>query len=171
MRRRMLTLTVGIAVLAMAGAALAQPRGQGRGKRFGKGTDRGHGMGMMMLGRCVLASPELGLTDEQSGTIRDIQKTAWSDMAGLKDEMKGLRDAFIEAFADPDISDTQLKQMSDSIHEHMRNLKDRRFGDFLKIRHVLTPEQLAKTPAIVKECRNNGRRGCRGGQCGPPDRF
>ncbi|NOZ02103.1 MAG: Spy/CpxP family protein refolding chaperone [Deltaproteobacteria bacterium] len=165
--KRTLTFSLAmVAVTAVSIVAFAQPYGRGGGREKGPGFGpggRGPGPGMMMMGRCLINSPDLDLTDEQRSAIRDIRETARKEMLAGRDEMKNLRDSFINAFADPNVPESRLKEISDSIHAKMSAFKDRRFADFMKVRAVLTPEQLGKVPGIVKECRSR-RGGFRGGR-------
>jgi len=166
--KRTLTIAMTLAaVAALSATAMARPWGEGGGRGKGGGFGPGAkmaGHGMMMLGRCVMESADMDLTPDQKEAIRQIRDGAKDEMKAHFSEMKELKDSFLKAFADPGVTDDQLKDLSNAIHEHMAGLKDRRLGDFLKVRGILTPEQLTKIPGIVKDCRPGHRGRFRGGR-------
>jgi len=144
-----------LSILALSASALAQPRdGRGLGRGQGKGP-MGPGHGMMMMGRCVLNSPDIGLTGEQKDAIWDIREEARRNAGSRWSEMKALMDGFMEAFANPEVTDGQLKEAHDAVRAGHRAMGDHRFETLLKVRAVLTPGQLEKVPAIAEDCRWN----------------
>ena len=104
-----------------------------------------HG-GMHLLGRCLLDSPEIGLSADQRKQIEAIRD---EEISKFRAERPKITPAdLLRAFADPKVSKADLKKMHEAMHAERKALMDQKIEAMMRVRDVLTPEQLAKLPAV-----------------------
>lgn len=87
---------------------------------------------------------ELNLSDDQLTKVKAIKKELKPDIRETKKAISGLRKDFAEALKDPKISSDELKKKFDLIQESKAELHQKMFSFMLKMREVLTPEQMGK---------------------------
>lgn len=133
--------------LVMATPALARRGGFGGPKMDG----RGPGLHLGLIGRCLLDAPELKLTREQRMEIHAVMDELRQDMLEQSSEIKAIHDEFIKAFADPGVSNDELKKKALAIHDRIRARIEAKWETAMKIRSILTPEQLKMVPSL-KRC-------------------
>ena len=142
---------------------------------MGMGGGPGIHGGLMSIGRCIMNSPELKLTNDQRAKLLGIRDELIADRETQGPKFKTLRDDAIKAFADPKASKDQVKAKVRAIGDEMRAAMDRKLDTVMKVRDVLTPEQLAMIPDL-SECQGRfgghdgrGRRGGPDHDPPPPD--
>lgn len=151
MKRLVLQAT---AFLLVSVGAFAQPWG-GQGPRDCPrcGPGGGPGFGPFGMFRCVLDSPELALTGEQQKEINRIRDEARQEAWGFFNEMQALKDEFLQAFSDPATPKEKLREIGQKIRDRRQKAQEARLEALLKVRSVLTPEQIQKVPGLVEKCR------------------
>lgn len=169
MRHRFGSMVVVAALMGLASTAWAQscpcegpPGGPGMG-RWDGASGPGFGAGPGAMAQCLLDSRDLDLSADQRKTIESILDTARDEGRKFRDEARDLKDQFLKTFSDPKVSADQVRDMARAMRKHHEDLADRRLEVLLKVRAVLTPEQLKKVPDAVDACRPGpGRRHRRG---------
>lgn len=87
---------------------------------------------------------ELNLSDEQITKVKAIKKELKPDIRETKKAISNLRKDFAEAMKDPKVSSDELKKKFDQIQESKSELHQKMFTFMLRMREVLTPEQMGK---------------------------
>ena len=156
MKRISSSTLVAMIVVATAGTALAQPcpcGGPGPGWGGGAaGPGPGPGFGPRAMFRCILDAPDLGLTADQRKTIEGILEEAREQAQDVREQNQDLRDQFLKSFADPTVTAEQLRELAKNLRRQHEQMMDRHLEVSLKVRAVLTPEQLSRVPSIVEKC-------------------
>ncbi len=148
--RKMLVLLVS---LVMAISAMAQ-RGQGQDQERGR-----RGEGKMRWAK------ELNLSQEQMKEITEIKSSHRETMKGDRDAMKKLHDelkAMIQKDDKSDGYDATLRSKHDQITKIRSAKAQSRFDTMLKMRKILTAEQLKKFEMTGQKMRKRGKRMRRG---------
>lgn len=166
MRRLFGATAVLAAVVGLSSAAWAQPCpcgfpgcGPGMG-RWDEGPGFGHGPGAMF--RCLVESRDVDLTADQRKAIESILDTARDEGRRFREEARDLNDQFLKTFSDPKVTADQVRDMAKAMRKHRDDRADHRLEVLLKVRAVLTPEQLKRVPDAMDECRRGPRH--RGGR-------
>lgn len=87
---------------------------------------------------------ELDLSDEQLTKVKAIKKELKPEIRETKKTIASLRKDFTEAMKDPKVSSEELKKKFDQIQESKSLLHQKMFNFMLKMREILTPEQMGK---------------------------
>ncbi len=168
MRRLFGVTAVAAAVMGLSSAAWAQPCpfgcprvGPGMGPDAG---EPGFGPGPGAMFRCLLESPDLDLSTDQRKTIESILDTARDEGRRFREEARDLKDQFLKTFSDPKVTADQVRDMAGAMRKHHEDMANHRLEVLLKVRAVLTPDQLKKVPGAMDECRPGPRHRHRGGR-------
>lgn len=94
---------------------------------------------------------ELNLTDEQLEKVREIRKSGKDAMGDDWKDFRKLKKDFREAMKDPKISNQDLKTKFESFQKARDQFQRKRFEMILKMREILTPEQLEKFLKLKKK--------------------
>lgn len=111
----------------------------------------GPGPGPRLL-RCIMWADEIGLSKEQRGAIEAIMAEAREEGLRLRQEGAEIRQAFLKAFSDPKVKPEQLRELEKVAREHREAVAKHRFETLMKVRSLLTPEQLKKVPEAAEKC-------------------
>lgn len=87
---------------------------------------------------------ELNLSDDQLTKVKAIKKELKPEIRETKKAIANLRKDFSESLKDPKISSDELKKKFDQLQESKSELHQKMFNFMLKMREVLTPEQMSK---------------------------
>lgn len=87
---------------------------------------------------------ELNLSDDQLTKFKAIKKELKPEIKETRKNIAILRKEFSEAMKDPKISSDELKKKFDQVQESKLDLQQKMFNFMLRMREVLTPEQMAK---------------------------
>lgn len=155
--KRVLGWMVATSVLAgLASTAWAQPCPCG-GPGPGMGSwDGGPGGGPGALFRCILDSRDVALSADQRQSIETILEQGREEGRRFRDEARDLKDQFLKTFADPKVTADQVREMAKATRQHREDIADHHLEVLLKVRAVLTPEQLKKVPDVMEGCRPRG---------------
>ena len=115
--------------------------GMGMGMGMGMGKDGGPAE---MMARCMLDSPELNLTKDQRVQVLTIGDDLSQAMRMQAPKMHMLHGEFFKAFADPKMGADDLKKKAAAVHEGMAACMDMMFEGAMKVRGVLTADQMKK---------------------------
>jgi Spy/CpxP family protein refolding chaperone len=154
MKRRIVFLAVLSVSLFLAVTALARGGEHGHG---GKGRMGGPGCPMMALARC-LHSPELQVTPDQTKKLEALHDELKAAMRETGPKLHEQREALLKAIADPKVPAEEVKAKARAVHEAMAAAMEKGLDTVLKIRGILTPEQLAKLPGLPG-CKGPGPEG------------
>lgn len=124
----------------------------------------GPGAGPGMMFRCILDSRDLGLTNDQRRDIEKVLDQGREEGRRFREEARDLKDQFLKTFADPKVTADQIRDMARAMRKHREDLADHRLEVLLKVRAILTPEQLKKVPDVMDGCRPAPRHRHRGGR-------
>lgn len=170
MRRLFGATAVLAAVMGLSGAAWAQPcpfgcprGGPGMG-RWDDAGGPGFGPGPGAMFRCLLESRDLDLSPDQRKAVESILEQARDEGRRFREEARDLKDQFLKTFSDPKVTADQVRDMAGAMRKHREDMADHRLEVLLKVRAVLTPEQLKKVPDAMAECRPGPRHRHRGGR-------
>ncbi|NMC62167.1 MAG: hypothetical protein GYA55_03270 [SAR324 cluster bacterium] len=113
---------------------------EGHGGGFGKGNWRGHGQGWI-LGKLDL-SPEQQekLACEKPGQGKEI-----------KEKLRNERELLNSMIRDKTIPDEEIKLQMNKVNQTLGELNNFRLQRMLKVRSILTEEQLQKLRTLSKE--------------------
>lgn len=87
---------------------------------------------------------ELDLSDDQLTKFKAIKKELRPEIKETRKTIASLRKEFSEAMKDPKISSDDLKKKFEKVQESKSQLQQKMFTFMLRMREVLTPEQMAK---------------------------
>ncbi len=122
----------------------------GPGGEGGHGGMMGPGAAIHHLGRCLLESPDLGLSKEQRVQVFSILDDLRTQAHQKKTDLRAGHQEFLKAFADPAVKNDELKKKAKDNQAQMTAEMDAGIDAALKIRALLTPDQLKKLPAACK---------------------
>jgi len=84
----------------------------------------------------------INATDDQRGKIKEIFDTTFEENKDLRGQLKNQFKSLVDAVTDGKTSEDQLHKQYDEIKTTRDKLADRRFNMILRVRGVLTPDQL-----------------------------
>lgn len=87
---------------------------------------------------------ELNLTNEQLKKVREIRKDGKDEMRADWKNFKALKKDFRDAMKNSKISNQELKSRFESFQKARDTFQRKRFEMILKMREILTPDQLEK---------------------------
>jgi periplasmic protein CpxP/Spy len=99
---------------------------------------------------------ELGLSDEQLEKVKEIRKSGRDEMKADRSEFKKLKNDFHAAMKNSNASKEELTTKFEAFQKARDEFQRNRFQMMLKMREILSPEQLEKFRAMKKE--NRGKR-------------
>jgi Spy/CpxP family protein refolding chaperone len=140
-----------------------------QGRRYQHDGDRGdHEFGIGMNGAFGPALRRLDLTAEQQKSVATILDAARPDMQKMRDDMHGLVETLQNTFPDDPKYAASVKQVT-AESQQLAGALVRQVSDLrTKIYAVLTPEQKARLPELMKEM-SAGHQGRRGPHPGDDD--
>lgn len=94
--------------------------------------------------RGEILKKELGLSDEQLAKVKEIRKSSKSEIQENKKQFRQLKTDFKEAMKNPNSSQEELTAKFEAFQKSRDEFQRKRFAMMLKMREVMTPEQLAK---------------------------
>lgn len=101
----------------------------------------------------------LNLTEEQKQKIQTTRKTTAESMRQVRTNLKAMRTELKDMMFDPKATDAQIKQK----RQELRNLQDKMdellVNDFLKMRAVLTKDQLSHLPEVKPQAKGRNMQG------------
>lgn len=148
MKKVMLSLTP---VLLFATMAFAQPKGGlcPHCPMGGGGHGPMHfGKGLKGIAWCVLNNPEIGLSEQQKKAIFSLRDNFFKEMSLHRQKIRALHKEFLETLADPKASAKDIKAKASAIEEERRVFTEKKVEMMLKVRDLLTSEQLSKIPNV-----------------------
>ena len=110
----------------------------------------GPGAAIHHLGRCLLEAPDLGLSKEQRVQVFSILDDLREQAHQKKTDLHAGHQEFLKAFADPAVKNDELRKKAKDNQAQMAAEMDAGIDAALKIRALLTPEQLKKLPAACQ---------------------
>ncbi len=81
-------------------------------------------------------------TEDQRGKLKEIIDTAFDENKDLRSQLKNEFNSLVDSVTDGKTSEDQLHKQYEEIKATRDKLADRRFNTILKVRTVLTPDQL-----------------------------
>lgn len=133
-------------------------KGGGRQQRPGQAM-RGQGGAHMGGGIGPLDLRPLNLTEEQKQKIQSTRQTTAENMRQVRMNLRMQRTELKDMMFDPKATDLQIRQK----RQEVRNLQDKMdellVNDFLKMRAVLTKEQLGHLTEVKPQARGRNRFG------------
>ena len=94
---------------------------------------------------------ELNLTDEQMAKVKEIKKAHKPDMREQKKELQALKKSFKDAMKDPNASNEDLIAKFEAFQKARDASQRNRFAMMLKMREILTPEQMEKLHELKRK--------------------
>ena len=122
----------------------------------GPGGGHGGGPGMEQMDEKMIEKLELklDLSDVQKKELRAIRKAEKDKKKSSRDDAKDMRDEMHSLLAKPDKSEAHIAKIR-AVHAKMNKImdtkRDQHFETMLKIRSVLTEEQIVKFHELRKE--------------------
>lgn len=96
---------------------------------------------------------ELGLSDEQLSKVKAIKKELRPALRESKKKMLALKNEFKDAMQDSSVSSDTLTQKFETLQDAKEDFQRRRFQVMLRMREILSPEQLSKFHEVRKKYR------------------
>jgi len=93
----------------------------------------------------------LGLSEDQMTKVTEVRKSNSEKLKEDRKKFKELKKAFDNAMKDPKTTSAELKNKFEAFQKARDVFHRERFEKMLKMREILTPEQLAKFQEIKKE--------------------
>lgn len=87
---------------------------------------------------------ELNLSDEQLAKVMELKKGHKKEMKEKKTELQELKTSFQDAMKDSKTSNEELTAKFEAHQKARDEFQRKRFSLMLKMREILTPEQIAK---------------------------
>jgi periplasmic protein CpxP/Spy len=81
-------------------------------------------------------------TSDQKAKLTDIFDTAFNENKDVRSQLRSQFSSLVDAMTDGKTSEEQLHKQYEEIKATREKLADRRFNTILKVRTVLTPDQL-----------------------------
>lgn len=94
---------------------------------------------------------ELNLTDEQLEKVREIRKGGKDEMKADWKNFRALKKDFREGMKNPKISNQELQTKFESFQKARDTFQRKRFEMILKMREILSPDQLEKFLELKKK--------------------
>jgi len=113
------------------------------------GPGRHHNMGIMI--RQCFHKAGVQLTPDQRDKMRTLRDEMRLQRDKFRPEMRKIKKTMLKAFANPEVSDARVRELMIQNRKLMRPVMSK----FLKIRHILTKEQLKKI-ANTPDCLEPG---------------
>lgn len=113
----------------------------------------GFGGGVAAILRCILDSQDLNLSADQRDAIETILDEGRKEGRRLRQEKRESKEQFIKTFSDPKATDSRIRDIAKAMRKHREAMDDHRLEVLLKVRSVLTPDQLKNVPAAMDKCR------------------
>lgn len=101
---------------------------------------------------------ELGLSDEQLAKVKEIRKSSKDGMKENKAQFKQLKKDFKEAMKNPNSTNEELNAKFEYFQKARDDFQRKRFATMLKMREVMTPEQLAKFHELKQKHKGKWRK-------------
>lgn len=102
---------------------------------------------------------ELGLTDEQYAKVKSFKEADRKELETIRKNFKELKKSFNETMKKTSSTNEELKQKFDEFQKARDQYQRARFEKMLKMRGVLTPEQLEKfSKAMDKHKSKRGKK-------------
>ncbi len=101
---------------------------------------------------------ELNLTDEQLEKVTEIRKARKEGLSGNWKVFKKTKAEFREAMKSPKISNEKLKAKFEEFQKTRDEFQRKRFEMILKMREILTPDQLEKFLELKKQKRGKWKK-------------
>ena len=99
---------------------------------------------------------EMDLTDEQSESIEKIFDSYREKIIEFQKQLAGKEDALLDTLRKPECSTDEVMQLTDDIENLKATLTRIRIEMYLKIKDVLTPEQVEQLHQIKAKYRSRG---------------
>lgn len=100
---------------------------------------------------------ELNLNDEQLEKVREIRKENHPQIKESRAQFKKLKAEFKEAMKDPKTSSSDLMAKFETFQKARDEFHRLRFSAMLKMREIMTPQQIEKFQKLKKEHRKKKR--------------
>lgn len=101
---------------------------------------------------------ELGLTDEQLAKVKEIRKTSRESIKENKTKFRELKKDFKTAMTNPASTNEELTAKFEAFQKARDEFQRNRFATMLKMREIMTPEQLAKFHEMKKKHKGKWRK-------------
>lgn len=101
---------------------------------------------------------ELGLSDEQYAKVKSFREADRKEIEVIRKNFKELKKSFNEAMEKTSSTNEELKQKFDEFQKARDQYQRARFEKMLKMRGVLTPEQLEKFSKAMNKHKSKKRK-------------
>jgi Spy/CpxP family protein refolding chaperone len=101
---------------------------------------------------CGSPLQELGLSPEQEGALRDIDRSFQGQLRGLRSRLLAKRLEFKAALGNPQVGEETIRTKAEELRRLWSQCQETTTDYYLKIRAVLTPEQQRKWFSVNPLC-------------------
>ena len=101
---------------------------------------------------------ELNLTDEQLEKVKEIRKADRDELRDNRKEFRTLKKEFREAMDNPKASTKDLTAKFEAFQKARDEFQRKRFQKMLKMREILSPDQLKKFKELHKKKRGKWKK-------------
>lgn len=102
---------------------------------------------------------ELGLSDEQLAKVKEIRQASRPEIKENKTQFRQLKTEFKEAMKNPASSAEELTAKFEAFQKARDEFQRKRFAMMLKMREIMTPEQLTKFHEMKQKHKGKWRKG------------